>query len=93
MLTVRRKLQRGTTPKSERVIHIDPKFSLRRVTDETDPRDDNGKLKRMTVQEASQRVRVIQVLAKDAEKKKKVREMRWQTFSKFAFNSFSFAVN
>jgi hypothetical protein len=42
----------------------------------------HGQLKKMTTQEASQRVRVIQVLAKDVEKEKKVREIRWQTFSK-----------
>ena len=82
MLIVRRILQRETTTKSERVIRIDPKFALRQATDETDPRDENGKLKKMTTQEASQRVRVIQALAKDAEKEKKVREIRWQNFSK-----------
>jgi hypothetical protein len=36
----------------------------------------------MTTQEASQRVRVVQALAKDIEKEKKVREMRWQNFAK-----------
>src|SRR5882762_5399191 len=82
MLMVRQKLQRGTTTKSEHVIHIDPKFALQRVTDETDPWDKNGKLKKMMVQEVSQRVRIIQVLAKDVAKEKKVCKMRWQNFSK-----------
>jgi hypothetical protein len=81
MLQVRRKLQSGTTTKSERVIRVDPKFALRRATDITDPRDEDGKVK-MTTQEASQRVRVVQALAKDIEKEKKVREMRWQNFAK-----------
>lgn len=85
MLQVRRKLQSGTTTKSERVIRIDPKFALRRATDITDPRDEDGKVK-MTTQEASQRVRVVQVLAKDIEKEKKVREIRWQTFAKHLRN-------
>jgi len=97
MLMVRRKLQRGTTTKSEHVIHIDPKFALQRVTDETDPWDKNGKLKKMMVQEVSQRVRIIQVLAKDVEKEKKVCKMRWQntkycSHSRFEFNSFCVAV-
>jgi len=42
MLMVCQKLQRGTTQKSEHVIHIDPKFALQQVTDETDPQDENG---------------------------------------------------
>jgi len=61
----------GTTTKSEHVIHIDPKFALQQVTDETDPQDENGKPKKMTAQEASQRVCIIQALAKDVEKEKK----------------------
>jgi hypothetical protein len=81
MLMVCRKLQRGTTTKSERVIHIDSKFVLRQVTDKTDPQDENGKPKTMMVQEVSQHVHIIQVLAKDVEKEKKVCEM-WQNFSK-----------
>jgi len=72
MLMVRWKLQRGTTTKSERVIRIDPKFALCQVTDETDPWDENGKLKKMTAQEASQCVHIIQARAKDVEKEKKV---------------------
>lgn len=81
MLQVRRKLQSGTTTKSERVVRIDPKFALRRATDVTDPKDENGKLK-MTTQEASQRARVAQALAKDIETEKKAREIRWQNFAK-----------
>jgi len=55
----------------------------------------------MTAQEASQRVCIIQALAKDVEKEKKVCKMRWQNFSKvykicscsrFEFNSFCVAV-
>lgn len=71
MLEARHRLQRGTTTKSECVIRIDPKFALRRATDETDPRDGDGKLKKMTTQEASHCVRVIQALAKDVEKEKR----------------------
>lgn len=81
MLQVRRKLQSGTTTKSERVVRVDPKFALRRATDITDPRDEGGKLK-MTTQEAAQRARVVQALAKDIEREKKSREIRWQNFAK-----------
>ena len=63
------------------MVCIDPKFALRQATDVTDPRDANGKLK-MTNQEASQHVRVVQALAKDIETEKKVREIRWQNFAK-----------
>jgi len=82
MLIVWEKLQRGTTMKSRHIIHIDPKFTLRQATDETDPHGENGKLKKMTTQEASQQVCIIQVLAKDVEKEKKVHKMRSQNFSK-----------
>ena len=43
---------------------------------------DGERAKKMTVQEASQRVRVVQALAKDIEAEKKVREIRWQSFAK-----------
>ena len=82
MLMVHWKQQRGTTTKSEHVIRIDSRFVLRQVTDETDPQDKNRKPKKMTVQEVSQHVHIIQALAKDVEKEKKVWEMRWQNFSK-----------
>jgi hypothetical protein len=81
MLGVRHKLQSGVTTKSEQVVHIDPKFTLQQATDVADPRDANGKLK-MTNQEASQRVQVVQALAKDIETEKKVREIWWQNFAK-----------
>jgi hypothetical protein len=82
MLNACARLQLGTTTKSERVVHVDPKFALRRVTDATDSTDNGKNMKKMTTQEASQRVRVIQALAKDAEKEKKAREIRWQNFAK-----------
>jgi hypothetical protein len=74
-------LQSGTTTKSKRIVRVDPKFALRRATDITDPRDQDVNLK-MTTQETSQRVRVVQALAKDMEKEKKSREIRWQNFAK-----------
>lgn len=81
MLQARRKLQAGTTTKSERVVRMDPKFALRRAMDVINPDASDGK-KKMSIQEASQRVRVVQALAKDVETEKKVRENRWQTFAK-----------
>ena len=36
----------------------------------------------MTTHEASQQVHVVQALAKDIEKEKKVQEMCWQIFAK-----------
>ena len=81
MVRVRQKLQAGTTTKSERVVRIDPKFALRRAMEAINLVDSDGK-KKMSAQEASQRVRVVQALAKDAEAEKKVREIRWQNFAK-----------
>ena len=79
MLKLRQKLQSMTKVNSERVVQLDSKSALKRVTATTN--DDRGKPK-MTVQEASQRVRVVQALAKDVEKEKKAREIRWQTVAK-----------
>jgi hypothetical protein len=79
MLKLRQKLQSMTKVNSERVVRLDSKSALKRVTATTN--DDRGKPK-MTVQEASQRVRVVQALAKDVEKEKKAREIRWQTVAK-----------
>jgi len=81
MLQVCCKLQSGIITKSKRVMRVNPKFALRRATDITDPQDKDGKVK-MTTQEALQRVHVVQALAKDIEKEKKVWEMRWQNFAK-----------
>ena len=85
MLQVHCKLQSGTKTKSECVICIDPKFALWRATNITDPWDEDGKVK-MTTQEASQWVCVVQVLAKDIEKEKKVCEICSQTFAKHLRN-------
>lgn len=79
MLKLRQKLQSMTKVNSERVVRLDSKSALKRVMATIN--DDSGKPK-MTIQEASQRVRVVQALAKDVEKEKKAREIRWQTVAK-----------
>jgi hypothetical protein len=81
MLQTRRKLQSGTTTKSERTVRLNPKFALRRVTDVTNPINTDGKVK-MTLQEAAQRTRIAQALANDTEKETKAREIRWQNVAK-----------
>jgi hypothetical protein len=76
MLGARRKLQSHTSTHSERTVELNPKFALRKVT------DDAGKVPKMTHQEASQRVRVAQIHAGLLEKEKKYREVRWKTANK-----------
>ncbi|KIM79425.1 hypothetical protein PILCRDRAFT_10261 [Piloderma croceum F 1598] len=49
--------------------------------DTLDPEGGDSK-KKMSTQEALQRVRVVQALAVDIETEKKAREIRWQNFAK-----------
>lgn len=80
---LRRRLQSGTKVKSERAIRLDPKFALRKTTDElTNEEDDTPPKRKMTTQEASQRVRVVQALAHDVERDIKARAVRWRGFAK-----------
>jgi len=53
MLMVRQKLQRGTQQNLSMSYTLIPSLRFQRVTDETDPWDKNGKLKKMMVQEVS----------------------------------------
>ena len=85
MLRTRQKHQSGTAVKSERVIALDPKYALSRLdgvmtgTDaERKPRE-KGK---MSVKEASHRVRIAQVLHGEIQREKTAREHRYETQSR-----------
>ena len=65
-----------TAVHSERTRGIDPKFSLGRALNSVDPNSC------MTHHEASHRVRITQQSLGAQEESRKIRELRWQTFSK-----------
>lgn len=82
MILSRRKLQSGTTTKSECIVTMRvPKSAITDITAVTDPTDDNGKRK-IDVKEANQRARSLQALAVDMERETKARELRWTEFRK-----------
>ncbi|KDQ56779.1 hypothetical protein JAAARDRAFT_207846 [Jaapia argillacea MUCL 33604] len=78
MLAARERNQSGTATRSERVIQLDPKFALHRVL-HGNKADGSDKL---SIREASHRVRIVQDLDSDTTKPKTAREMRWQTTAK-----------
>ncbi|KAF8833540.1 hypothetical protein BDN67DRAFT_712207 [Paxillus ammoniavirescens] len=99
MLESRRRLQSGTTTKSERVVRLDPKFALQRVreadkVDEAETCSDSkartlettGKEKLKT-SEASHRVRIRQALHSSSASQKKTRELRWQLAVRILWNA------
>ncbi|KAH9929219.1 uncharacterized protein B0H18DRAFT_874204 [Fomitopsis serialis] len=73
MIRCREQHQSGTAVKSERVVCLDPKYSLSKLD------DDN---KKMSVKEASHRVRIVQTLHGEIPKEKTTREHRYATQSK-----------
>ena len=81
MLDVREKHQSGTSVRSERILAVDTKFDKARAntkaSEDTDS-DDIIKLSNLSVEEGSHRVRVAQDMARDDDKPKKIRQMRWQ---------------
>ncbi|KAH7902917.1 hypothetical protein BJ138DRAFT_1021366 [Hygrophoropsis aurantiaca] len=76
MLRARLKVQSKATVRSERSIRLDPKFALHRTISSS---DQNTK---MTVQEASHRVRIAQALDITLKPEIKAREVRWKEASK-----------
>ncbi|KIJ06482.1 hypothetical protein PAXINDRAFT_20326, partial [Paxillus involutus ATCC 200175] len=73
MLKSRLLHQSKATVRSERVVNLDPRFaSVNRTISGVD------KESKMTVQEASHRVRIAQALDSEFIQAKKVRELRWQ---------------
>jgi hypothetical protein len=73
--------QSGTTTKSEKVVRIDSKYALSRIARGKGlQHDDDTEPEKMSIQEASNAVRVIQDLnsATHTNKPRKYREMRWK---------------
>lgn len=84
MIEVRNAIQSGTATKSERTVTISSRYTaLEKVSDSTDMEGAINSSKRITSQEASQRLRVAQdtntILKK--EEQKKLRQIRWQSVS------------
>jgi hypothetical protein len=79
MLNMRELHQSGTGTRSQRTIKLDPKFTKRNKLVEA---DDAEKKMRLSIQEASHRVRVVQALDISATRTKSTREIRWQTAAK-----------
>lgn len=85
MLRMRQLHQSGTAVKSERIVALDPKFSLSRfdglMTGKAVTRRAREVGKKMSIKEASHRVRITQVLHGGTAREKKVREHRYVTQS------------
>ena len=81
MLDARAQHQSSTTTQSERVIKLNPKFSILAKVTSTEPGEETPK---MSIQEASHRVRIAQELDGNvnAEKPRKSRELRWREIAK-----------
>ncbi|KAJ6470813.1 hypothetical protein C8R47DRAFT_1298326 [Mycena vitilis] len=84
MLQARRHWQSGTTTRSEKVVRIDSKYALSRIARaKSTQHDDDTEPEKMTLQEASNAVRVLQDLnsATHTNKPRKYREIRWMELS------------
>ena len=75
--------QSSTTTQSERVIKLSPKFTTlaERISNDLEPGEETPK---MSIQEASHRVRIVQELDGNvsAKKPRKSRELRWKEIAK-----------
>lgn len=79
MLRMRALHQSGTGTRSERAIKLDPKFTKPK---ELVGADDAEKKLKLSIQEASHRVRIAQALDINATRIKSARQIRWQTAAK-----------
>ncbi|KAJ7456383.1 hypothetical protein B0H11DRAFT_2244071 [Mycena galericulata] len=76
MVDYKKALQAGTTTHSERVVSLNPKFTLAQVTREADT---EGQAPKMSIKEASHRLRIAQDGDSTFREARKTRELRWQT--------------
>lgn len=81
MLEARAQHQSSTTTRSERVVKLSPKFTILAENTSNEPGEEMPK---MSIQEASHRVRIVQELDShvNAKKPRKSRELRWREIAK-----------